>query len=42
MAVFKKPGAYWIDYSVNGHRMREPIAPNERLSETVLPRWTGA
>jgi len=33
--VFKKQGAYWIDYYVNGHRRRERIGPDKRLAETV-------
>jgi integrase len=36
MGVFKKQGAYWIDYYVNSHRKRERIGPDKRLAETVL------
>jgi hypothetical protein len=35
MAVFKKQGVYWIDYYVNGHRKRDRISPDVRLSEPV-------
>jgi hypothetical protein len=35
MGVFRKQGAYWIDYYVNGHRTRECIGPDNRLAETV-------
>jgi hypothetical protein len=36
MGVFKKQGAYWIDYYVNGHRKRERIGPDKRLADIVL------
>jgi integrase len=36
MGVFKKQGAYWIDYYINGRRKRERIGPDKRLAETVL------
>jgi integrase len=38
MAVFKKQGAYWIDYYVNGRRKRERIGPDKRLAQTVLQK----
>jgi hypothetical protein len=41
MGVFKKQGAYWIDYYVSGHRKRERIRPDRRLAETVLHMRTG-
>jgi len=34
--VIKKPGVYWIDYYVSGHRKREHIGPVKSLAKTVL------
>jgi hypothetical protein len=39
MNVSKKPGVYWIDYYVNGHRKRERVGTDKRLAETVLHKY---
>ena len=36
MGVFQKNNNYWIDYYVNGRRMREKIGTSKKLAETVL------
>jgi hypothetical protein len=36
MGIFKKPGVYWIDYYVSGHRRRGRIGPDKWVVETML------
>lgn len=36
MAIFKKQNAYWIDYRINGQRIREKIGPTRSLANDVL------
>ena len=36
MAIFKKDGAWYIDYYVNGRRRRERIGSSRKLAEAVL------
>jgi hypothetical protein len=36
MGVFKKQGAYWIDYDVQGRHKQERIGPDKRLAEALL------
>lgn len=36
MAIFKKHGAYWLDYYVDGKRKRECVGPNFKLAKDVL------
>ena len=36
MAIFKKQGAWWIDYRINGQRLREKIGPTRTLATEVL------
>src|ERR671919_999177 len=38
MGVFKKQGAYCIDFYVNGFRKRERIGPDKHLAEVVLKK----
>lgn len=42
MAIFKKQGVWWIDYRVDGRRVREKIGPTWSLAKEVLhKRLTG-
>jgi integrase len=36
MGVFKKQGAYWIDYRFNGRRKREKVGPSKTLADKAL------
>lgn len=36
MSIFKKQGAWWIDYRIDGHRVREKIGPTWSLAKEVL------
>lgn len=36
MSIFKKQGAYWIDYRFQGKRRREKIGPSRNLAKEVL------
>jgi len=36
--VFKKRGDWWIDYSANGVRRREPVGPSHTLAKEVLAK----
>lgn len=38
MAVFKKRGAWWIDYRFNGKRFREKVGPNKTLAKQALAK----
>ena len=38
MAVFKKNGTWWIDYSYLGHRHRQKISTTKRTAEEALNR----
>ena len=41
MGVFKKQGAYGIDYYVSSHRKRERIGADKQMAETVLQTHKG-
>jgi hypothetical protein len=41
MGVFKKQGAYGIDYYVSSHRKRERIGADKQMAETVLQTYKG-
>ncbi|OGS33039.1 MAG: hypothetical protein A2218_07860 [Elusimicrobia bacterium RIFOXYA2_FULL_53_38] len=38
MAIFKKQGVWWIDYRVDGRRLREKVGPTWSLAKEVLHR----
>lgn len=38
MGLFKRGSAWYIDFYVNGRRVREKIGPNRKLAESVLAK----
>ena len=38
MGVFRKQGAWWIDYYVDGRRKREKIGDDKKLAQAVLAK----
>jgi len=36
MGVFKKGGRWWIDYSLNGRRIRRPVSDSKREADKIL------
>ena len=41
MAVYRRKGRYYIDYSVNGKRVREVVGPSKKVAEAALKSRLG-